>query len=445
MKDFLRLFLMLLTFVAVPLTALDVSSVRQSGIVKHGRSWEQSSEFESPARDGARLVVRAESGVVVIHPAAGNKVICAVVLRAYTPDEATARSLFDKFQLSAHSAETGSVYLSSQNPGPARYGSSLRVEFQLTVPQKFNLDVETQGGDITVDAPLDGEARLTTAGGDVRTSDVMGIVHIETAGGKIETGNVGGELAARTAAGSIHVGDVQGDAVLETTGGEIVTGRVAGGLRAETAGGDVIVEGVEGRLVARTAGGQIQIGPTGGTVRAETAGGSIRLRGARGPVVAETAGGSIDLLQIEGSVRATTAVGRILAEINCDKKSCGSSQLETSMGDVLVYLPENAPLTIDASIATATGRQIVCDFPLEIHGSNEDLTPSVLSGSGSLNGGGEVLKIRTVAGNIEIRKIDEATMRDLQQREESDWNASQSHKSGKAQRRQLRRGGGDDW
>jgi hypothetical protein len=34
-------------------------------------------------------------------------------------------------------------------------------------------------------------------------------------------------------------------------------------------------------------------------------------------------------------------------------------------------------------------------------------------GSGALNGGGEVLRIRTVAGNIEIHKLDSRSLEDL--------------------------------
>jgi len=421
---------------ALPLAALDVSSVKQGAPVKRGRSWEQRSEFDASVKDGARLLLRADNGGVSVNPASSGKVTCIVILRAYTSSEAEARGLFDKFQLNARSVEAGGVYLSSQSPRQARHGSNLRVQFQVTVPQRFNIDVETQGGDITVEAPLEGEARLTTAGGDVRSSDVTGAVRIETAGGSIEVGKIGGDLTARTAGGSIRVGGAKGDAILETSGGEIVTGAVTGSLRAETAGGDVVVGGANGQLVARTAGGQIQIGPTGSSVRAETAGGSIQLHGARGRVVAETGGGSIDLLQVESAVRATTGAGRILAEINCTRKSFGASQLETSMGDVYVYLPSDVPLTIDAAISTAAGRQIQSDFPLDIQGNKEELVPSTLRGHGNLNGGGEVLKLRTVAGNIEIRKIDEASLRDLQQREDSNWKAWQDRRAEKDQRRQ---------
>jgi hypothetical protein len=106
------------------------------------------------------------------------------------------------------------------------------------------------------------------------------------------------------------------------------------------------------------------------------------------------------------------------------------------MGDVYVYLPTNVPLTIDAAIETAAGRQIQSDFPLNIQGDKEELVPSTLRGHGNLNGGGEVLKIRTVAGNIEIRKIDEASLREMQQREESNWKAWEERRAEKDRRSQ---------
>ena len=429
--------LVILAFLlALPVAALDVSAVKQGAMVRRGRGWQQVWEFEAPVRVGSRLLLRADNGSVSITPAPGDKVICTVTLRANTSDETEARRLFDRFQLSARSEGTGGVYLTSETPGRGRHGGGLRVRFQITVPQRFNMDVETQGVDISVDNPLEGDARLTTAGGDVRVSGLTGVGRIETAGGSISLGTMGTDLIARTAGGAIRVKDVKGDALVETSGGEIVTGAVGGTLKAETAGGDIVVGGANGQVLARTAGGQIQIGPTGSGVRAETAGGSIRLQGARGRVVAETAGGSIDLLQVESAVRASTAAGRILAQFNCTKKTFGPSQLETSMGDVYVYLPINVPLTIDAAIETAAGHQIQSDFPLDIQGDKEELVPTTLRGYGTLSGGGEVLKIRTVDGNIEIRKIDEASLRELQQRENSNWKAWEERRADKERRSQ---------
>jgi hypothetical protein len=190
--------------------------------------------------------------------------------------------------------------------------------------------------------------------------------------------------------------------------------------------------------MAQTAGGQIEVGPTGGSVRAETAGGSIRLRGARGRVVAETAGGSIDLIELWAGVRANTSAGRILAEFDAGAKTFAASQLETSVGDVYVYLPAGLPLTIDAAIDAAAGHHIFTDFPLNILGDKEDFSERTIRGHGTLNGGGEVLRIRTVAGNIEIRKLDSRSIEDLRSREDTRWSRWQERQAEKEQRRRER-------
>ena len=173
-------------------------------------------------------------------------------------------------------------------------------------------------------------------------------------------------------------------------------------------------------------------------MRAETAAGSIRLRGARGRVVAETAGGSIDLLQLEAGVRASTSAGRILAQFTATAKSFTASRLETSVGDVYVYLPVGLPLTIDAAIDAAAGHHIVTDFPLSILGDKEDFGERTIRGHGTLNGGGEVLRIRTVAGNIEIRKLDARSLEDLKAREETSWNRWQERQAEKKQKQRER-------
>jgi DUF4097 and DUF4098 domain-containing protein YvlB len=377
-------------------------------------------------------------GSVEITPGAGNQLEGRLVLRVYTRSEEQARRVFDAYHLSARAIEGSGVYVNGELSGSRHRDHSAGAEFDIKLPARFNLDVETQGGDIGLEGPLQGEARLTTAGGDIHTADISGPSKVETAGGGITLGNLGARAEARTAGGSIHVGNVRGDANIETSGGEIQVGQVDGTLRAETAGGDVVIAGAAGQVVAQTAGGQIEVGPTGGSVRAETAGGSIRLQGARGRVVAETAGGSIDLLQLEAGVRASTSAGRILAEFNASAKTFAASQLETSMGDVYVYLPVDLRLTIDAAIDAAAGHHIVTDFPLSILGDKEDFGERTIRGHGNLNGGGEVLRIRTVAGNIEIRKLDARSLQDLKSREETNWNRSQERQAEKNQKQRER-------
>ncbi len=402
------------------LLAADQPSVRRQEPERQGNYWEQRAECSLPVQAGGRLVVRADAGSVSVKPGGNERMECQVRLRAHTADEAKARRYFEAYELVARPLEGGGAYLSGRSQREGRNTLQAGAEFHIVIPARFNADVETKGGSIDVEG-LDGELVAVTAGGNIRTGDVSGATRVETAGGNIRVGNVGARLEARTAGGGIRTGNIKGDATLQTSGGEVVAGQIAGALKAETAGGDVVLRGASGSLEARTAGGQILIGESGGSVLAQTAGGSIRLLGARGRMEVKTAGGSIDLWQIRSAVDAATAAGHILAQIDPADKTFAPCEFQNASGDVLVYLPPDLPLTVDAAIDAAAGHEIITDFPLRIQREKDSFVQGKLRGNGELNGGGEVLRIRTVSGNIEIRKLDARTQERLKERQDSFW------------------------
>jgi hypothetical protein len=369
-------------------------------------------------RAGGRLVLRADQGSVVVKTAEGERMACEVRLRVKAGNPAEARRVLDSFELAVKPLEKGGAYLAGRSPQKRRRFGGLDVLYQVSVPRRFSLDLETRGGAVKVGS-LEGELQAVTAGGNIDVGDISGPVRVETAGGTIVLGQMGSRVEARTAGGGIRAGDIRGDAVLETSGGEIVVGRVGGALSAETAGGDVVVRAANGTLEARTAGGQIQIGEARALVRAETAGGSIRLFASQGPVEVRTAGGSIDLVGVRSGVRAETAAGRILAAFAGDSAAFAACDLETAVGDVRVYLPPTLALTIDAMIDQAAGHRIISEFPLKVLGEQGAVISRTLRGTGELNGGGQVLRIRATMGNIEIRRLDARSTSELEKRREA--------------------------
>ncbi len=399
--------------------AAQEASVQSGELRREGRAWVQEVRCAVPTRPGGTLRLNASFGSVRVTPGTDREVSCRVLKRVYTSDEAVAREYLRRYVVRAQRLN-GDVALAGEFDRPSRRRrGNLSVEFQIAVPLRYNLQLETSGGGIAVQT-LQGQLKAVTAGGSISTGDIAGVVAVETSGGSITLGNIGNRVQARTAGGSIRVGDVKGDATLETSGGVIVVGSVEGPLRAETAGGDVILRGATGPVTARTAGGKILIGQSGGSINAQTAGGSIHLRGARGKVVVETAGGSIDLFEVQGAIRAATSAGHILAALAASQKVFVASQLETSMGDIQVYLPADLPLTIEAVVDKAFGHKIVSpDFSLQIEGLGQPVHQ--WRGRGELNGGGEVLRIRTVAGSIIIRKLDPKLLEKYKQKYEIYW------------------------
>jgi len=407
------------------LAASEPGRVKWSAPSHEGRAWVEHADCSQPVRDGGRLVLRTEFGFVTARTGQSNRLDCQVRLAAYTEDLKQAKAYLRSFEVNRSSRE-GIVYVSGKSPRGQRHRPELRAQFDIVVPPRFNLDLETQAGDVGVDR-LEGQLRVSTGGGDIRTGDVAGPVKVETAIGNITLGNVGQRLEASTQGGSIRVGNVRGNAVLGTGGGEIVAGPIDGATDARSGGGDIVLRGAAGPLNAETGGGQIQIGDCGSTVRAETEGGNIRLQSARGMVRAQTGGGSIDLFRVQSSVHATSGAGTILAEINANKQTFALSRLETSVGDVEVFVPADLPLSLEAIIDEVAGQKILSDFPLLVQGGNDqDFGMGAVRGEGVLNGGGKRLVIHTLMGNIEIHKLDSPILSELRRRQEMYWSRWQA-------------------
>src|SRR5437899_1697517 len=176
----------------------------------------------------------------------------------------------------------------------------------------------------------------------------------------------------------------------ESGGGSVVLISGLQGAVLETGGGSIEVKKCTGSVKATTGGGSIDLGDIGGPAEIETGGGSIRLGSAKGFVHADTGGGSIELNGVPGA-RAETGAGGIIAKFIASTGERTDSVLETSAGDITVFLAADLAITIRASVELANGHQIRSDFS-DIHVTTEggEYGPKTVTAEGRLNGGGPV-------------------------------------------------------
>src|SRR5207247_1348427 len=155
---------------------------------------------------------------------------------------------------------------------------------------------------------------------------------------------------------------------VETDGGSVTTTGISGRVDATSGGGTIRVDDIGGNVNAETGGGSIDAGAIGGDLSLHTGGGSIKVGSAKGKVSAEGGGGSIELNGVP-SARAETGAGGIVAKfISSGDRS--DSTLETSAGDITIYLAPNLNISIRASIEVANSHSIHTDFS-EIRVSSE--------------------------------------------------------------------------
>ncbi|HVB59488.1 MAG TPA: DUF4097 family beta strand repeat-containing protein [Candidatus Acidoferrales bacterium] len=352
-----------------------------------------------PTHDGQRLHLVSELGNVIIHTQDSGKVDYHVRLEA-DASQKNARQLLKDFNISARETPDG-VHLKGHAPSVST--GRLWVTLEVNVPRNYSLDVSTGGGNIETD-DINGRVVLSSAGGSIMIGNIDGSAHLETGGGHITVKNVSGELVANTGGGHITTGSIGGNASLHTSGGHIRVASVGGTAHLVTGGGNVSLEHSGGALVAETAGGQIEVGEAAGLVRARTGGGGIHVVRVSGPTDLQTVGGSIYLTHVDSAVKATAAAGGITAWFVVPVKQPGNCDLQSNDGDIVVYLPRHLPVTIDAQIQMADEHRFIVDpaFPLQVSYADSSDGSRTVRAVGSLNGGGELLQLHAVAGNIRV-------------------------------------------
>ncbi|HEV2320043.1 MAG TPA: DUF4097 family beta strand repeat-containing protein [Verrucomicrobiae bacterium] len=166
-------------------------------------------------------------------------------------------------------------------------------------------------------------------------------------------------------------------------------------VQVQTSGGDVNVSDIQGGADVKTLGGNLVCKNIGGALTARTMGGDVHADGCKGRLDMETTGGNVTIKECAGpAVHATTSGGSVSAEFTTAPTA--QSDLETAGGNIIVRLPGNAALTLDG---WTFGGSEKSDFPVKI---KDQFGNGTLSGA--INGGGPLLEMHTMGGNIELLK-----------------------------------------
>jgi DUF4097 and DUF4098 domain-containing protein YvlB len=388
--------------VAVLVAALpSLALCQETRVYREGSNWVQ--EMTGDLGAAKNLRVKLAAGSVRVQGGSQAGITYVIHRKAYTSSEEKARREFESYKVTT-SVKGDTAWVITES---SRRDSKCADDFVINVPRNIeSAKVETGGGSVNT-AGIGGRVEIESGGGSLRVDDIGGSLVAQTGGGTIEVGSVDGDVNLETGGGSIKIGSVKGEIKAQSGGGSVV---VLSGLRGavlETGAGSIRVEKCAGMVKATTGGGSVDLGEIGGPAQIETGAGSIRLASAKGRVQAETGGGSI---QLDGatSVQAETSAGGIIVKLLSSAAAGGrnNSTLETSAGDITVYLANDLAISIRAEIEIANGHTIRSDFS-DIHVSSEggEYGPKTVTAEGQLNGGGPVLKVRTNSGNVNFRRV----------------------------------------
>jgi hypothetical protein len=197
-------------------------------------------------KSGGTLMIDSDMGSIEIQTAAGDKVEARILIQVRNGGESKLERLLDELVLDSNQAgDDVTITLEKKDKDwwSGNKFNGFNVKFLVTVPMKYNVDLKTSGGSISVD-------------------DLEGTVDAGTSGGSLEMGNIQGPITGHTSGGSITVESCKGDVDVRTSGGSLKLGEIAGAVVGRTSGGSIHVDEVMGMIDARTSGGGIYVAIT---------------------------------------------------------------------------------------------------------------------------------------------------------------------------------------
>jgi DUF4097 and DUF4098 domain-containing protein YvlB len=282
---------------------------------------------------GARFVLDTDAGAVRVR--GGSRADARLVATAASNVDLEAKATVE---VRESADEVRIVFRRKKGPRSSWFGlfgggSTTQVKFEVEVPARTPVRIETGGGPVDA-AALRADASLRTSGGPIRVGDHQGRLSAETSGGSIGLEHVRGDATVRTSGGHIEAREIHGALQAVTSGGAIEVVRISGDLRAVTSGGPIRIQDAAGRVQAETSGGSVQASFARGNAKGgslESSAGSVRV--SIDPAVdltieASSSAGAVHAgLPVRGTVSRSAVRGTI-------GKGGSLLRLETSAGSI---------------------------------------------------------------------------------------------------------------
>jgi len=276
------------------------------------------------------------------------------------------------------------------------------VNMVIRVPRKFDLEVSTTGGDVHVEN-IDGKIEGSSMGGDIVLTGLNGFVEFSTMGGDIQLTNSTVDGSVHTMGGDVDITDVTGSVQGTTMGGNVTQNNVKSGKA-----------GSNSEVKINTMGGDVNVDEALNGADLHTMGGEIRVRKAAKFVKATTMGGDIDVDAIDGWIEANTMGGDIMVTMVGGKDGDRHVVLESMGGTIELTVPAGLSMAFDIEVKLTCDADdgeytIESDFDVSVsqeknRSDSRWKSGGVITGTGSVNGGRNKIKIRTTNGDVIIRE-----------------------------------------
>ena len=210
--------------------------------------------------------------------------------------EAIQKTLDEYYNLKLEAAGSKLTAIAKSKSREWNSKNSLSISFRVFVTKNISTHLSTSGGNINLTAIL-GEQKITTSGGNITINNVKGKIKGTTSGGNIQVKDADNDIDLTTSGGNVEANNCTGSVKLSTSGGNVQLVNLNGNVDANTSGGNVTANTIKGDLAAHTSGGNVELFGLSCNLNASTSGGDIKVTIAEAAksIKIKNSGGKVEL------------------------------------------------------------------------------------------------------------------------------------------------------
>ncbi|MGB7875778.1 MAG: DUF4097 family beta strand repeat-containing protein [Anaerolineales bacterium] len=370
-----------------------------------------------------RLIVDDGAGNVTVIGGDGDSVEVEVFKTGSAPTHARAEQDLEDLQYDI--SQDGNTITLTYELDRIKTNHVDTVDFTITVPIETSVDVETSLGEVSVSG-INGDTTITNDFGNINVENIAGALSANSNSGRLKVNAVKAgsrDINIHSGFGQVTVEQLSGKNITITSSSgtiELNNIRATGDLLTSSDFGNVTYEnGSSASLDVGTKSGKVSITKVNvrGQLKIQNDFGEIELvQAMAGSYDMHTNSGSIDVDGAQNSLKAHTDFGSITIKnaesttLDLDTQSGtieyrgslgpGPHMVISDFGQIDLYIPTDTNLKM--SLETDFGN-ISSEIPITV----------ILEGNleknkqeGSINGGGDLLTVRTKSGDINIAAIE---------------------------------------
>ena len=161
---------------------------------------------------GGRLTINVDAGSIDIQTHAQDSVEIVITKKSKKPSNKRLQKVLDDFKVTFDATPSGVSITGAFQRGKTYWRwhplfnlRHIDIRFLVTVPQRYNVDLNTQSGNISISTDgLTGAVQAETGEGHMRFNGIKGPVSGKSGAGNITLANCQGTVDVKTSVGNIH-------------------------------------------------------------------------------------------------------------------------------------------------------------------------------------------------------------------------------------------------